>query len=68
METLEAATRLGGEIMGMPGELGVVKPGALADLLLVAGDPLADIAILQDRSALRLIMKDGMLHKAPAVR
>jgi len=65
METLVAATRLGGEIMGQPGELGVVKTGALADLLLVDGDPLADIAILQDRSALRMIMKDGALHKAP---
>src|ERR1700730_3505951 len=65
MDTLVAATRLGGEIMGRPGELGVVKAGALADLLLVDGDPLADIAILQDRSALRMIMKDGALHKAP---
>jgi imidazolonepropionase-like amidohydrolase len=65
METIIAATRLGGELMGMPGELGVVKPGALADLLLVDGDPLADIAILQDRRALRMIMKDGALHKAP---
>jgi imidazolonepropionase-like amidohydrolase len=66
MDTLIAATRLGGEIMGMPGELGVVKAGAFADLLLVDGDPLGDIAILQDRSALRMIMKDGALHKAPA--
>ena len=65
MDTLVAATRLGGELMGMPGELGVIKPGALADLLLVDGDPLADIAILQDRHALRVIMKDGALHKAP---
>ena len=65
METLVAATRLGGEIMGRPGELGLVKPGALADLLLVDGDPLADIAILQDHAALRVIMKDGALHKAP---
>ncbi|HXD96929.1 MAG TPA: amidohydrolase family protein [Candidatus Acidoferrum sp.] len=64
METIVAATRLGGELMGRPGELGVVKPGALADLLLVDGDPLADIAILQDRAALRMIMKDGVLHKA----
>jgi len=63
METLVAATRLGGELMGMPGELGVVKAGALADLLLVDGDPLADIAVLQDRQALRMIMKDGALHK-----
>jgi len=64
METLVAATRLGGEVMGRPGELGVVKPGALADLLLVDGDPLADVEILQDRAALRMIMKDGTLHKA----
>jgi imidazolonepropionase-like amidohydrolase len=64
-ETLVAATRLGGELMGHPGELGVVKAGALADLLLVDGDPLADIAILQDRAALRMIMKDGTLHKSP---
>jgi imidazolonepropionase-like amidohydrolase len=65
METIVAATRLGGELMGRPDELGVVTPGALADLLLVDGDPLADIAILQDRAALRLIMKDGALHKTP---
>jgi imidazolonepropionase-like amidohydrolase len=65
METLAAATAVGGEIMGRPGELGVVKPGALADLLLVDGDPLADIAVLQDQRAIRMIMKDGALHRAP---
>jgi imidazolonepropionase-like amidohydrolase len=66
MDTLIAATRLGGELMGKPGELGVVTAGALADLLLVDGDPLANIEVLQDRDALRMIMKDGALHKAPA--
>jgi imidazolonepropionase-like amidohydrolase len=66
MDTLVAATRLGGEIMGRPGELGVVTEGALADLLLVDGDPLTNIEILQDRGALRMIMKDGALHKTPA--
>jgi imidazolonepropionase-like amidohydrolase len=66
MDTLVAATRLGGEIMGHPGELGVVTEGALADLLLVDGDPLANIEILQDRGALRMIMKDGALHKTSA--
>ena len=49
--------------MGWPDELGVVKAGALADLLLMDGDPLADIAILQDRGALRMIMKGGARHK-----
>jgi len=62
-ETLVAATKQGGEIMGKPGELGVIAPGALADLVLVDGDPLTDIAILQDRAKLRMIMKDGALHK-----
>ncbi len=46
-------------------ELGVVKAGALADLLLVDGDPLANIEILQDRSALRMVMKDGVVHRTP---
>ena len=43
----------------------MIETGALADLLLVDRDPLADITMLQDRSALRMIMKDGALHKAP---
>jgi imidazolonepropionase-like amidohydrolase len=65
METLVAATKLGGEIMGRPDELGQIKPGFLADLLLVDGDPLADIKRLQDRDALLVIMKNGHLHKSP---
>ena len=66
METLVAATRMGGEIMGMANELGQIRPGFLADLLLVDGDPLADIKLLQRQDALLVIMKDGRLHKAPA--
>ena len=41
------------------------KEGALADLILVDGDPLADIAILQKKERLTGIMKDGRFHKAP---
>jgi len=66
METLVAATRMGGEIMGRPQDLGQVKAGYLADLLLVDGDPLTDIKRLQRQDALLMIMKDGRLHKAPA--
>jgi imidazolonepropionase-like amidohydrolase len=65
-EALEAATRLGGELMGMGESLGRVKAGYLADLLLVDGDPLQDITVLQDRTRLRAIMKDGRFHKDPA--
>jgi imidazolonepropionase-like amidohydrolase len=62
-ETLMAATKEGGELMDM--KLGLVKEGYLADLLLVDGDPLGDIGILQDRERLLMIMQDGRLHKAP---
>lgn len=63
-EALRAATQYGGELMGL--DVGLVRPGYLADLLLVDGDPTEDVRILQDSSRLRMIMKGGALHKAPA--
>jgi len=56
-------TKNGGEAMDMPGRLGEVKQGFLADLLLVKGDPLSDPKVLLDRENLRVIMKDGVIHK-----
>ena len=50
------------------GELGQVKEGFLADMLLVDGDPLADLSILLDRRKLLAIMKDGVFCKAPELR
>ena len=64
-EVLVSVTRYGGEIMGRPGELGQVKPGYLADLLLVDGDPVANIRILQDRNRILAVMKDGEFYRAP---
>ena len=49
-----------------PDELGQVQPGFLADLILVDGDPLADITVLQDHAAIQVIMKDGKFHKEDA--
>jgi len=65
-EALIAATKLGGQIMGMGNELGQIRPGYLADLLLVDGDPTRDVAILQDKTRLLAIMQGGRFHKAPA--
>jgi len=65
MEAIQAATKYGGEIMCMGNELGLVKEGYLADLLLVDGDPVADVRILQDKTRILAIMKDGKFHKAP---
>ena len=60
MEAIIAATKYGGEIMGMGDELGMIKEGYLADLLLVDGDPVADVRILQDKNRILAIMKDGV--------
>ena len=61
MEAILAATKFGGQMMMMDEELGQVRPGYLADLLLVHGDPLKDVRILQDKRRLLAVMKDGVL-------
>ena len=65
-EVLRAATAYGGEAwVGKSGEkMGRVAPGYVADVLLVDGNPLLDLSLLQDRNALLAIMKDGQFHKA----
>jgi imidazolonepropionase-like amidohydrolase len=65
MEALVSATRLGGEIMGRPEELGQVKPGYLADMILVDGDPVANLRVLQDKDRILAVMKDGRFFRAP---
>ncbi|MGD9510678.1 MAG: amidohydrolase family protein [Geminicoccaceae bacterium] len=65
MDAIICATRYGGELMRMGGELGQVREGHLADLLLVDGNPLADIGIMADRSRFAMIMKDGAIYKDP---
>ena len=67
MEAIRSATLYGGQIMMKPDELGVIKDGYLADLLLVDGDPLANLAILRDPSRLLAVMKDGTFHKTPTI-
>jgi imidazolonepropionase-like amidohydrolase len=63
MESLVSATRTNAELFGMEDEIGTVQEGKLADLLVVAGNPLEDIAILQKPENLRLIMKGGRMVK-----
>ena len=62
-EALVSATRVGAELMGIGDELGLVREGYLADLLLVDGDPLADVSILQRRERLVAILQNGNFHK-----
>ncbi len=68
MEAIQAGTKLGGEIMGMGHELGMIKEGYLADMLLVDGDPSTDVRVLQDHKRIVAIMQDGAFHKAPSAQ
>jgi imidazolonepropionase-like amidohydrolase len=61
MEAIVAATKHGSELMRLADDPGTGEEGKVADLLVVDGDPLADIAILQDRSRLAMVMKDGQV-------
>ncbi|WP_442504483.1 amidohydrolase family protein [Marinivivus vitaminiproducens] len=70
-EALEMVTGRNGELLEMsgrrnpyPGRLGVVEEGAFADLLLVSGDPIADLGLMTDaRTNFKVIMKDGFIYK-----
>jgi imidazolonepropionase-like amidohydrolase len=62
-EALQCGTRIGGQVMGLGHELGEVKEGYLADLLLVDGDPLKDLDLVVHEKNLHVIMKEGSLYK-----
>jgi imidazolonepropionase-like amidohydrolase len=68
MEALLSATAWGGPMMRMGKVLGYIREGCLADILLVDGDPLADITVLQDVRRILAVMKDGEFHRAPPLR
>jgi imidazolonepropionase-like amidohydrolase len=65
LEAIRSATLYGGQIMMKPDELGLIREGFLADLLLVDGDPLANLAILREPKRLLAVMKDGVFVKLP---
>ena len=62
-ESLVAATNHGGAMMGLGRRARPARAGWLADLIVVDGDPLDDIAVLQDRDRINLVMKDGQIYR-----
>lgn len=63
-EIIASATKIGAEVLRREGQLGVIAPGAVADLLVVDGNPLKDISLLAGHGEHYLaIMKDGRFHK-----
>jgi imidazolonepropionase-like amidohydrolase len=63
-EIIRSATCVNAEILQREGQLGVIAPGALADILVVDGNPLKDIRLLERQGThLSIIMKDGIIYK-----
>ena len=64
LETIMCATQTGAEIMGREAEIGTLEAGKLADVLVVDGDVLADIRILEDRKRFIAVMQGGITRFA----
>src|SRR5438132_3200258 len=60
MQAIQSATSRATELLEMKGQLGVIAPGAYADVVAVSGDPLADIKILEN---VGVVMKNGQVFK-----
>jgi len=59
LQALRAATGWAAECVGLERDLGTVEKGKLADLVVVRGDPLSDVTILQNPERIALVLKDG---------
>jgi len=63
-DLIRSATTTAAQLLRLAGEVGVVAPGALADLLVIDGNPLEDIRVLTTpQRSLKLVMKDGQVYK-----
>jgi imidazolonepropionase-like amidohydrolase len=60
MDAIQSATSRAAEMLDMKGEIGVIAPGAFADIVAVSGDPVKDVAILEH---VRFVMHDGAIFK-----
>ena len=61
LDTIRCATKTGAEIMGRDSEFGTLEAGKLADLLIIDGDVLADISVLEDRSRFLAVIQGGVI-------
>jgi len=61
MQAIHAATSRAAELLGERGQLGVIAPGAYADVIAVSGDPLADVGVLKNVS---FVMKNGSVFRS----
>jgi imidazolonepropionase-like amidohydrolase len=62
-QAIQSATGRAAECLGIESEIGTVEKGKRADIILVAGNPLSDVSILERGESVRLVMKDGLVYK-----
>jgi len=62
IDAILTATRNAAKALGRLDEMGTLEKGKIADLLVVEGDPLRDISILQDHGRIKVVMKDGRIE------
>jgi imidazolonepropionase-like amidohydrolase len=62
MQAIQAATGWAAECLGLEHQIGAVEKGRRADLVVVDGDPLADVRVLQSPERIRLVLKDGRVE------
>jgi imidazolonepropionase-like amidohydrolase len=67
LDTIKCATRTGAEILGRENEIGTLETGKLADVLIVDGDPVADISILENRRRFLAVMQGGIVKAGQLV-
>jgi len=63
MQAIVMATQMGARCMGLGDQVGVLKEGMMADLVVVEQNPLEDISVLQNQHAIQMVMKNGVIYK-----
>lgn len=58
-DAISSATKVAAEALGIEEQTGTLEQGKCADILVVDGDPLKDISVLQNKSRIRMVMKEG---------
>ncbi len=61
LEVITCATKTGAEIVGRSDEFGTIAPGKLADILVVDGDALEDMSVLEDRRRFVAVLQGGVI-------
>jgi imidazolonepropionase-like amidohydrolase len=63
MDAIVASTKTASECIHMESDIGTIEEGKFADLLIIDGDPLDDIGILQNKARMPLVMQGGRMHR-----